>query len=280
MTNLFGNYKDNGKEKSMSFRVSKETQRIFDIHSKKVYGGRSEGLKKIFLDYMSKHAFKRQSLNYKIRIYVPRKGTPYESKPLFLPFQDHIQNVSPMYFKDLDNVENIVISGLGIVYSKERDEQYDSEVDSLINEDYQSFLTKYYPHPDVDIRDFLVVEIALNNFLDYEMDGIYSNNPNSKNDSWHSGLNIVDYNGEVYYISYSFEIDPSGEVVVHSPLLLSNGNSYNFALDCGNIELSKLIDRFNDGTSNIQKNKQLLNEKRENLLKQLEEIDKTLSKLD
>ena len=108
---IFGKYVDNEKETTMSFRVSKETKELFETHANAIYGGTSNGLKEIFLDYMSQYAFRRQSLKEFVRIFVPFCENEEDlEKHGFLPYIDY---VSPHwdfeYPKSLEDVRNVIV---------------------------------------------------------------------------------------------------------------------------------------------------------------------------
>lgn len=271
MENLFGKYEDNGKEKTMSFRVSKETQRIFDIHAKKFYGDRGEGLKKIFLDYMSQYAFKRQSLTYLYGVYIPKKEKQIKYKNDILCYRDE---GGGNFLSNLDDIKNVIVDK-GIWELK-----HYAESTAYYEDNPKGDLEKYYwDCEDIDLDDFIYIKFELNNQLDEAADGIYSIAPEKDAANIHQGLIIVPYLDDVYYVTFSFSVE-SGYVSSPTFCLISNSEAYSEAIRCDNLDLAKMIDAFNDGTSNIEKNKEFLKEKRESLIQQIKEIDNLLSQFE
>ena len=274
---IFGKYVDNEKESTMSFRVSKETKKLFETHANAKFGGTSNGLKEIFLDYMSQHAFRRQSLKEFVRIFVPRCESEEDlEKHGFLPYVDY---VSPHwefeYPKDLLDVKNVIVPPHAI--KDVRDWDLDNE---MIRDEYDELEGWIHKKSSYELEEGYVIEFPVNNQLDVNVEGIYCVSNDEDMFSSHCGLFIVEVDGMVYYIHYPFVFDSEKTfypVDLVSPTLHTNEEAYKHAMDCGNLELAKLIDSFNEGTSNIEHDKQMMLEKRENLLNQVREIDEKLS---
>ena len=274
---IFGKFQDNEKERTMSFRVSKETKDLFETHANAIYGGVSNALKEIFLDYMSQYAFKRQTLNQYVRIFIPFcKDEEDFVKHGFLPYIDYISPNWDDYPKDLVDVNNVVIPPHRI---------YDVGNWDLSNEflrdNYEDLNHWIHKESSYELEDGLVIVFPVNNQLDKNVNGIYCWDEDEEMISSHKGLFIVEFGGMVYYIRYAFEFKQDKmfyPVELKYPMLISNREAFSDAMDCDNIELAKLIDSFNEGTSNIEHDKQLLLEKRENLIHQLDEINVKLSK--
>ena len=269
---------DNEKETTMSFRVSKETKKLFETHANTKFGGTSNGLKEIFLDYMSCYAFRRQSLKEFVRIFVPRCESEDDlEKHNFLPHEDYgIHHYDFEFPKDLLDVHNVVVPPQAI--KDVRDWDLSKE---LILDAYNDLKHFVYKNSSYQIEDGFIIEFPVNNQLDKNINGIYGSNDEEYSVSSHEGMFIVEYEGMIYYIVYFFDFESDKSfypVELQYPRLVSNRDAFQYAMDCGNLELAKLIDSFNEGTSNIEHDKQLLREKRENLLHQLDEIDVKLSK--
>ena len=273
---LFGKFRDDKKEKTMSFRVSKETHKLFETHAKYTYGDVSNGLKEIFIDYMSRHAFRRQSLTSTIKIFIPKCENEEE-------FENH-SHLPTMEFELIGIVppSNLVDIGNVIV-----DSDWIKDYNTLdlskwyIKDSYEDDSGWISKNSVYNIDEGFVVEFPLNNHLDWNRKGVYCiNDENLKEDDVHSGLVIVDYEDIVYYVEFIFSIyrEKSYPIKVFITHLLTNKDAFERALDCGNLELAKVIDSFNEGTSNIEHDKQMLLDKRENLINQIREIDDKLSK--
>lgn len=273
---LYGKFEDDNKEKTMSFRVSKETHKLFETHARETYGDVSNGLKEIFLDYMSNHAFRRQSLMGSVRMFIPKYENGEEIKThRYLPCWESSMGNIP-YPSDLLELSNVILnSHLIWDYTK-------LDLDNWINEEsYErdsGFVSK---DSDYSIEDGFVVEFHVNNQLDWFRNGVYCvNDEKYKEDDHHRGLIIINHEDIVYYVEFIFEVTPKNIYPVEMLFsrLVTNQEAFEHAMECGNLELAKLIDGFNEGTSNIEHDKQLLLDKRENLLHQIEEIDDKLSK--
>ena len=272
---LFGKYEDDKKEKTMSFRVSKETSDLFERYSKSNYGDISKGLKEIFLDFLSQRAFRRQSLTKNVRMFVPKcKDEEEFEKHSDIPFNDFNVGSVPIPF-DLMDLENVIVGERGIWdYTK-------LDLSNWINEQNYNDDSGWVSKKGYNICDGFVIEFPLNNQLDNEKHGIYCiNDDRDEENNAHSGIAIVNYEDVVYYISFIFTIESKRTypIDVSYPMLMTNEEAFEYAWECGNLELAKLIDGFNEGTSNIEHDKQMLLEKRENLIQQIGEIDDKLSK--
>lgn len=271
----FGKFRDNSKEETMSFRISKETKDLFKTHAEKHYGGTANALKEIFLEYMSQYAFKRQTINKFVNIWIPRCDSEedFHKYPLLPEREDMGVLIPPSQLDDLNNV---------IVESQYIDDvrgwDLDNEFVKTNYDDLDGWITKDSLYR---LEDGIVITTPLNNQLDSYNEGIYGRIDFGDDTSSHHGISIVEFEGVVYYVIYTFEINPNENlypVKMFSPLLVTNRDAFDYAMDCGNRDLAVLIDSFNDGTSNIEDDKQLLLDKRENLLHQLDEIDDKLSK--
>lgn len=272
---FFGKFRDDDKEETMSFRISKETKDLFKTHAEKRYGGISNALKEIFLEYMSQYAFKRQTINKFVNIWIPRCESEADfHKHKLLPKQEDIGVLIPPSKKE--DLNNVIVESQYI--EDVRGWDLDNEFVKSTYDDYDRWLTKDSMY---QLDEGIVITTPLNNQLDSYKDGIYGGIDFGDNLAIHHGISIVEFEGVVYYIIYSFEINPNetiNPVNILSPLLVTNREAFDYAMDCGNRDLAVLIDSFNEGTSNIEDDKQLLLEKRENLLHQLDEIDDKLSK--
>ena len=272
---FFGKFRDNSKEETMSFRVSKETKQLFKTHAENHHGGTSNALKEIFLEYMSQYAFKRQTINSFVEIWIPRceSEEDFHKYPL-LPRKHYDGILIPP--TPLDDLNNIIVESQYI--DDVRGWDLDNELVKSTYDDFAAWISKDSMY---QVDDGFVIRIPLNNQLDYYKEGIYGGINFTTNLSTHYGISIVEFEGVVYYIIYSFTINPNSHiepVKLSYPLLVTNRDAFDYAMDCGNRDLAVLIDSFNGGTSNIEDDKQLLLEKRENLLHQLDEIDDKLSK--
>lgn len=272
---IFGKFEDDKKEKTLSFRVSHETHDLFEKHANTKFGNTSNALKEIFLNYLSNYAFRRQTLNAYIRIFVPRivdDVIPKDNLP--------IDNPNPFFseevYEDLLDLNSVIVSPMHIQDVKNMDLSLPH-----VKDEYDELNGWLIKESNYNIEDGFFVTLPLNNHLDKNMDGIY--HVEGLDDSQHCGLNIVNYEGCFYYILYFFEvIDVESFYPLHIQhmFLIPNEEAFKSAIGSDNIELCKLIDSFHEGTSNIDDNKQLMLEKRENLLHQIEEIDDILSKFE
>ena len=272
--NIFGKLQDKGKEKIISFRVSKETYDLFKPHAESKFGDVSNGLKEIFLDYMSQYPLRRQSLRQCIRIFVPifKENTNMGNLPYKLDFDDSLISCPD----DMEDIENTLLS-----------KEYISDFRKVdlsgwwVEETYNELSGWLSKDTDYALEDGVVIESPLNNFLDDNFEGIYSSG--EENPNHHLGLIIFKFEGEYYYIIISFKVfkyNDSFKIRSWSPWMVSNNDAYKIAIDMGNVNLAKFIDKFNKGVSNVETNKQLLIDKKKDLLHQLEVVEDRLSKLD
>ena len=269
---IFGRFEDDKKEKTLSFRVSKETHDLFETHAKSQYGDVSNALKEIFLDYMSSFAFRRQSFNKIIRIFVPLFADEDDVDSPFLPFDDfHI-----MGFLNPDRIDMLDLNTIKIPNQFVRDYRNYDISNEMREDEYNDLSHWIHKSSHYDLEDGIVIDWVPNNYLDKNIDGIYGEYEKDKTN--HLGLLIFEWDGEYYYILVPFHVDDSYNIKLLSPYMVSNEVAFKNAMDCGNLELAKYIDSFNEGTSNIEHDKQLLRDKRENLLHQLDEIDEKLSR--
>ena len=272
---LFGKFRDERKEKTLSFRVSKETHDLFKKHADYNFGDVSKGLKEIFIDYMSQHAFRRQTLTHNVKMFIPKCNEEDFEKQISLPCDNYNIGITNIPF-DLLDLENVIIDSRGITDYSKLDLNIWSNKDSY--EDDSGWVSK---NSSYNIDDGFIVEFSINNQLDKDKHGIYCiNDEKDEENNAHSGLVIVSHEDMVYYVEFLFtiDLDDMSPIDVISPQLITNEDAFQLAWDCGNLELAKLIDSFKDGISNIEHDKEMLMEKREHLLHQIEEIDDKLSK--
>lgn len=272
---FFGKFRDDEKEETMSFRISKQTKELFKTHAEKRYGGTSNALKEIFLEYMSQYAFRRQTIDYFVRIWIPicESEEDFDKYPLLPIDSDYGSLILPQKIDDLNNV---------IVESQDIEDVRTWDLnDGFLKSKYDDLKGWLDKKSRYTLEEGIVITIPLNNQLDSYNEGIFGSVGFDKCLSTHHGISIVEFEGVVYYVLYSFTINPNKTIYpveIYSPLLVTNRDAFNHAVDCGNMDLAVLIDTFNDDTSNIEDDKQLLLDKRENLLRQLDEIDEKLSK--
>ena len=271
----FGKFRDDNGDATMSFRISKETKELFKTHAEKRYGGTANALKEIFLEYMSRYAFRRQTIDYFVRIWIPRCESEEDfHKYQLLPVDSDYGSLIPP--TKLDDLNNVIVESHNI----EDVRTWDLE-DDFVKSNYDDLNGWIEKKSMYCLDDGIVITIPLNNQLDSDNEGIYGGVGFENNLSYHHGISIVEFEGVVYYVLYSFQINPNTTIYpveIFSALLVTNRDAFNYAVDCGNMDLAVLIDTFNEDTSNIEDDKQLLLDKRENLLHQLDEIDEKLSK--
>ena len=276
---LFGKFEDNSKEKTMSFRVSKETHDLFEVYANAKWGNTSNALKEMFLEHMSQYSFRRQTLNFFTRVFIPTKGEfdiP-DSPRMFISINNPSYTVSEIYLKDdLLDLRNVILSQKNVTDYRGLIDSEDEAIQEDIKESERWLEKKSGYHVD----DGFFVDIPLNNHLDSNHEGIYCSGMR-ENYFQHTGLNILNYEGETYYLTYEFNHNPDDmfdPISFRYGITHDNQTAFKQSLACDNIELCKLIDSFNEGTSNIEKDKELLLDKKEKLLNQIEEIDDILSK--
>ena len=286
------NFHDNGKEKTLAFRVSKETYDLFKPHAEAKYGTVADGLKRIFLRYMSQYAFKRQLFKKVVYLFVPifakEKEILISDKNFVLPDSLRMEPFTISSRVNLFDINNIIISKEGIkdfrnfktLNEYNDNELTDDEYERLFdtNEVYKRMCKQFSYESDFTLNDGVIVECPLNNLLDRYVNGIY--NWTINNNYGHEGLIIFEFEEKYYYVVFCFETKyyPVTQKFFNSRLV-SNEEAYEKAMECGNIELAKFIDNFNKGLSNIEKNKTMLLDKKEKLLQQINEIDEKLTKL-
>ena len=272
---LFGKFRDKGKDKTLSFRVSKETHDLFKKHADYNFGDVAKGLKEIFIDYMSQHAFRRQTLTHNVKMFIPKCDEDDFKNQIYLPCDSYNVGITNIPF-DLLDLENVIIDSHVIRDYSKLDLSIWSNKDSY--EDDSGWVSKTSSY---NIDDGFIVEFSINNQLDRDKNGVYCiNDEKDEENNTHEGLVIINYEDVVYYVDFLFtiDLDDVSPINLISPQLITNEEAFERAWECGNLELAKLIDGFKEGISNIEHDKQLLLEKRENLILQVEEIDDKLSK--
>ena len=275
---IFGRFKNNedGKTSSLSCRVSKETRDLFKAHAESKFGDVSTGLKEILFDYMSQYPFKRQTfIGVEFNIFVPifKERDDYD----FLPFD--VESVySDIYvpeWKDVGNLNEIIYSVNDYrEFNPPNDWDHEFEIDK-----YEELVHWLRKDSNFTIEDGIIIHGNLNNVLDKKIDGTYK--AIKESDNFHEGLVIFEFEEKYHYIIFRFEVIKNKGYIDFTTYasLVSNEEAYEKAIESDNIELANFIDNLNEGTSNIEKNKQALINKKEYLINQIKEIDEKLSKL-
>ncbi len=261
---LFGEFKDLKKDDTITFRLSSTAKEYFKQHAESHYGSTQKAMDEIFKRYMETITFKRDVVNRNATIFLPKVNNIKELEreygtPLTVYDFDENSFVNP---KEETNInDNIIFDNASPI----------NNISEYMQEEYKNFLIHegdYTP-----IENYVIVTFNLNNYLDEFIDGVYCNG----DIKFHSGLVICIYNDIPYFIYFRF-----GEEAYRSEIyvkLVSNSEAYNLAMNTSNIELAGIIDRFNDGISNIEKDKSKLLLKKKNLEKQIREIDTQLKNL-
>ena len=271
---IFGEFKDKegGKTASLSCRVSEETRKLFEAHAKLNYGDMATGLKLILFDYMSRYAFRRQIVNIPVNIFIPLVEME-DNEGRMLPCDTRIKIITNFewtieHCSNLNSTNCSVTDYRGFTPSNEYEK-----------DEYDKLSHWLHKESDYTLDDGIIITEFLNNYLDKNIDGIYRCIDNLEN--YHKGLFIFEFEGEYYYITTFFGAWDEPELSdTPACYLISNEEAYEKAFECGNFELAKFIDSLNEGTSNIEKDKEALEDKKEKLIHQLKEIDEKLTKLE
>ena len=266
---IFGELNDNKKDANLSLRVSKETRNLFEQHAKGKYGDNATALKDILLRYMEGLSYKRGTINNN-QMYM------------ILPKIKSMKNIE----RDYKTVSTIYDTGINSEYNPT------NELMSIVSpvdvydygNDYNSFdeaenqiLFHEAAAMGYGENDFIVVFFYLNNLLDIFNDGIYSigqNNPNG-----HMGFIMFEYEDVVYHMILTYVLDDDGVMDIGKAEIKYGSEAYKFAKNKDNLELAKFIDSYNPNTSNIEQDITALKNKREDLKRQIQEINAQIKKL-
>ena len=266
---IFGELNDNKKDANLSLRVSKETRNLFEQHAKGKYGDNATALKDIMLRYMETIAYKRGTINNN-QMYM------------ILPKIKSMNNIE----RDYKTISTIYDTGINSEYNPT------NELMSIVSpvdvydygNDYNSFdeaenqiLFHEAAAMGYGENDFIVVFFYLNNLLDIFNDGIYSigqNNPNG-----HMGFIMFEYEDVVYHMILTYVLDDDGVMDIGKAEIKYGSEAYKFAKNKDNLELAKFIDSYNPNTSNIEQDITALKNKREDLERQIQEINAQIKKL-
>ena len=263
--------KEGEETTTLSCRVTKETRKIFEAHAKSKYGSVTTGLKRILFDYMSQYPFRRQIVNIPVNIFIPLLEMK-DNEMRMLPTDTRYYEIVPLYFEYASEY-SIDFNSINCIVSDYREFTPSTEFEEDTYYDFDGWLYKKFGY---NLGDGLVVSGFLNNYLDKYIDGVYKDNEFMDNS--HEGLFIFEFEEEYYYICFRFTLEDKYDDDVYAHLV-SNEEAYKMAIECDNIELAKFIDSLNEGTSNIDGNIKLLEDKKKSLQHQIEEIDDKLSKL-
>ena len=266
---IFGELNDNKKDANLSLRVSKETRNLFEQHAKGKYGDNATALKDILLRYMEGLSYKRGTINNN-QMYM------------ILPKIKSMNNIE----RDYKTISTIYDTGINSEYNPT------NELMSIVSpvdvydygNDYNSFdeaenqiLFHEAAAMGYGENDFIVVFFYLNNLLDIFNDGIYSigqNNPNG-----HMGFIMFEYEDVVYHMILTYVLDDDGVMDIGKAEIKYGSEAYKFAKNKDNLELAKFIDSYNPNTSNIEQDITALKNKREDLKRQIQEINAQIKKL-
>ena len=156
------------------------------------------------------------------------------------------------------------------VYDYSKD--YDS-YDELSNQ----ILKDQAYHMGFDENDFIVVYFYLNNHLDTFNNGSYSIGPNNKRG--HMGFIMFEFEDVLYHVVLTYVIGDNGLLTNGSARIIYGSDAYKIAKNNDNMELAKFIDKYNPTTSNIEQDIAALKNKKEELQKQIHDINNQLKKI-
>lgn len=261
---IFGDIKETDKEKILSFRVSKKVYNIFVSHAEAKYGDKTTGLNQILLQYLESVTFKR--------------GTIYNN-PMFiiLPKEDIINKQAKI--RDTKNEPPI--------NPCEEYNKIDDITKVKIYDHIESYILENRPlDSEEDIRDiarayskdgYIIAHFYLNNYLDKSNNGIYSLDSNHQNA--HMGFIMFEYNNQIYNIVLAYELDENGLLKSGKANIISNSDAYKLAREKDNLQLAKIIDKYNHNSTNIEQNIDDLKNKKKELERQLKEINRQIKML-
>ncbi|WP_405265310.1 hypothetical protein [Methanobrevibacter sp.] len=266
---IFGELNDDKKDANLSLRVSKETRNLFEQHAKGKYGDNATALKDILLRYMETIAYKRGTINSNAMYIIVPKIKKMENivRDYKTQFVIHDTNQPLEYFPPNE-----------LKYSVSPFDIYDYGKDYLNFDEYGSqILFHQAAAMGYGENDFIVVFFYLNNLLDIFNEGIYSIGPNNPNG--HMGFIMFEFQDVVYHVILTYVLDDDGVMTMGNAEIKYGLEAYKFAKNKDNLELAKFIDSYNPNTSNIEQDITALKNKREDLERQIQEINAQIKKL-
>lgn len=269
---IFGELADNKKDANLSLRVSKETRYYFEEHAKSKYGDNATALKDILLRYMETIAYKRGTINHNQVYIILPKISKMENIERDYPTQATIHKIKIddkiKPYEEFISLENSITPVEVYDYIKD----YDS-YDELSNQ----ILKDQAYHIGFDENDFIVVYFYLNNHLDTFNNGGYSIGPNNK--CGHMGFIMFEFEGVLYHVILTYVLDDDGVMNYGNAEIKYGSEAYKMAKNKDNLELAKFIDSYNPNTSNIEQDMVALKNKKEDLERQIREINAQIKKL-
>lgn len=266
---IFGELHDDKKDANLSLRVSKETRNYFEQHAKSKYGDNATALKDILLRYMETIAYKRGTINSNAMYIIVPKIKKMENIVSDYPtqFVIHDTNEPLEYFPPNE-----------LKYSVSPFHIYDFGKDYLRFDEYgPQILFHQAAGLGYGRDDFIVVYFYLNNLLDTFNNGIYSIGPNNPNG--HMGFIMFEFEDVVYHVTLTYVLDDDGVMNLGNAEIRYGSEAYKLAKYKDNLELAKFIDSCNPNTSNIDQDLIALKNKKEDLQRQIQEINTQIKKL-
>lgn len=261
---LFGEFKDLKKDDTITFRLSSTAKEYFKQHAESYYGSMQKAMDEVFKEYMEKITFKRGVVNRNAIIFLPKVNSLEELERDYgnlLTVYELEENTIGEIKESTDIYNNIVFDNASSLDTSS----------TYMQEEYKSFLIHEGDYTPID--DYLISSFDLNNYLDTFTNGVYC----SGDIKFHAGLVICIYNDIPYFLYFGFS-----EEIYRSEIfvkLISNEEAYTLAMHAENSELGEVIDGFNNGISNIEKDKSKLLHKKLKLEEQIREIDLQLKNL-
>ena len=269
---IFGELADNKKDANLSLRVSKETRNYFEQHAKSKYGDNATALKDILLRYIETITYKRGTINHN-QVYI------------ILPKIAKMENIKRDY------ITHATIHKIKIDYGIKPHEEFIDLKNSVTPVNVYDY-SKDYDHYDelsnqvlrgqaynigFDENEFIVIYFYLNNHLDTFNNGCYSIGSNNKNG--HMGFIMFEFEDVLYHVILTYVLDDDG-VMNHGNAEIKYGSeAYKMAKNKDNLELAKFIDSYNPNTSNIEQDLAALKNKKEDLERQIHEINAQIKQL-
>ena len=261
---IFGKINDEKKEKILSFRVSKKMHSYFETHAKEAYGDTTTGLKEIMFQYMENITYKRGTIyNNPMFIILPKEDIINEqakirdtkNEPPFNPCEEYNKINDITKVKIYDHIESYILENRPL----------DSE------EDIRDIVRAYSKD------GYIIAHFYLNNYLDKFNKGIYSLDSNHQNA--HRGFIMFECDNQIYNIVLTYELDENGLLKSGKANIISNSDAYNLAKEKDNIQLAKIIDKYNHESTNIEQNIDDLKNKKKELERQLKEVNRQIKML-
>ena len=261
---IFGDIQEGTKEKILSFRVSKEVHSYFESHANARYEDVATGLTQILFQYMESIAFKRGTINNTpMYIILPKediinkeaKIRDTKNEPPFNPCEEYSKINDVTKVNIYDDVDSYLFEN----------RPFDSE------EDIKDMARAYGK------EGYIIAHFYLNNYLDKFNNGIYSLDSNNQNA--HRGFIMFEYNGQIYNIVLTYELDENGILDSGKAKIISDSEAYNLAKEKDNIQLAKIIDKYNHNAANLEQNIDDLKNKKKELERQLKEINRQIKML-